>query len=90
MIDLEIGNYSSVTNHLEIANGIYVKYLHTWGKLHTDLICLECNYMQVGHINIDMCNKLKRKCRNMGYNYIIKELEKLEHDEFSTTNLMFL
>ena len=90
MIDLEIGDYSSVTNHLEIANGIYVKYFHTWGKLHTDLIRLECNYMQMGNININKCNELKRKCRNMGYNYIIKELEKLEHDEFSTASLMFL
>ena len=90
MIDLEIGDYPSVTNHLEIANSIYVKYFHTWGKLHTDLIRLECNYIQVGNINIDKCNELKRKCRNMGYNYIIKELEKLENDEFPTSSLMFL
>lgn len=90
MIELEVGNYSLVTNHLEIANGIYVKYFHTWGKLHTDLICLECNYMQMGSINTDICNELKRKCRNLGYNYIIKEIEKLEHDEFSTANLRFL
>lgn len=90
MIELEVGNYSSVINHLEIANGIYVKYFHTWGKLHTQLIRLECNYMQMGSINTDICNELKRKCRNFGYNYIIKEIEKLEHDEFSTTSLMFL
>lgn len=90
MIELEIGNYSSVTNHLEIANGIYVKYFHTWGKLHTDLIRLECNYMQMGSINTDTCNELKRKCRNLGYSYIIDKIEKLEHDEFSTANLMFL
>lgn len=90
MIELEIGNYSSVTNHLEIANSIYTKYFHTWGKLHTDLIRLECDYLQTGKINPDICNELKRKCRNLGYNYIIKEIEKLERDEFSTSSLMFL
>lgn len=90
MIELEIGNYPLVANHLEIANSIYVKHLHTWGKLHTDLIRLECDYMQVGSINSDICNELKRKCRNLGYDYIIKKLEKLEHDEFSTASLMFL
>lgn len=90
MIELEVGNYSSVTNHLEIANGIYMKYFHTWGKLHTDLIRLEYNYMQIGCINSAICNELKRKCRNLGYNYIINIIERLEHDEFSTANLMFL
>lgn len=90
MIELELENYDLVKNHLEIANSIYEKYFHTWGKLHTELIRLECNYMQMGFINSDICNELKRKCRNLGYNFIIKELEKLENDEFSTASLMFL
>jgi len=46
--------------------------------------------MQMGSINTDICNELKRKCRNLGYNYIINEIEKLEHDVFSTANLRFL
>ena len=90
MIDLEVGDYWSATYHLDIAYGIYTKYFHTWGKLHTDLIRLECCYMQTGSINSDFSNELKRKCRNLGYNYIVKELEKLEHDEFCTASLMFL
>lgn len=90
MIELETGNFSSVISHLEIAEGIYIKHFHTWGKLHTELIRLECDYMHTGCINPNICNELKRKCKNFGYDYIIQEIDMLEHDQFPTTNLMFL
>ena len=82
--------YRIVKKHLEIASGIYEKHFHTWGKLHTKLICLKCIYMQTGTINSNICNELKRQCRNLGYDFIFEELNKLEHDEFSTASLMFL
>lgn len=90
MIDLEQEDYSSTNKHLDIAENIYTKHCHTWGIIHTGLIRLQAEFLQKRFYTQKTYNDLYRKCNKYGYNYVQKSLDKLSHNEYFTTSLMFL
>jgi hypothetical protein len=90
LIEIEKGNYSNAQDLLYKAENIYIKTQHTWGKIHTKLIQLQCEYMKENTFKANEVEYLKKECKKMGYNDVLAKIYALEKGQIVITNLCFL
>ena len=90
MIDLEQNQFVAMEGHLKTAKNIYKNYDHEWGLIHTNLIYLQGKYKQSQKLELNELLKLEKKCKNMGYLFVLDTLKSLENGNLISSNLLFL
>ena len=90
LIDFEQSDYTKALNRVDKARIIYDLHNHKWGKIHSKIIFLQCQYRKERILNnIDIDNVLQ-DCIEYNYLNAVHSLNKLKDGIIESRNLLFL